>query len=163
MTEWMRQWILSVTCGAMIVSILQVVLPKSGIGAVGRLAGGLVLLAVTMTPLLTADMDTLEDYLEEYTLSTEELEETSENRERELLCRIIEEKLESYILDKVKEIGVECTVSVTCEWSEDGIPYPANAKIIHSGAERQLEQLAEKIEEDLGIPRKSQIYKRDGE
>ena len=106
MTELIRQWIIAVTCAAMLAAILQTLLPKAGTGAAGRLAGGLLLLIATVQPLLSLDYDSLAQSmtklrLEEYR-SDQELAEANSS----LLEELIEQETRSYILDKAEELGM---------------------------------------------------------
>lgn len=160
MTDLMRQWVLSVACGAMIVTILQALLPKNGIGAVGRLASGLVLLLVTVQPLIRLDAEEMAAALTGYRLTQQGYAEELNEMNRDILEKIIEEETEAYILDKAESIGIACQVTVIYEWSEDGIPYPAQAQIVSDASAEEEKRLSRILEADLGIPPEAQVYKR---
>lgn len=161
MTELLRQWILSVTCGAMLAALLQSFLPRGGgTEKAGRLAGGLVLLLAAVQPLIGLNEDMLTLSVTEYRLAesgyTEELEETN----RDFLKEIIEEQTEAYISDKAGELGVNCKVHITYEWGENEIPYPTEVRIrsaMDQEAERRMSRL---IEAELGVPADRQVYER---
>ena len=159
MTELIRQWIIAVTCAAMLAAILQTLLPKGGTGAAGRLAGGLLLLIATVQPLLSLDYDSLAQSmtklrLEEYR-SDQELAEANSS----LLEELIEQETRSYILDKAEELGMTCQVAVTCE----GIPFPKFVTVSGSFTQEQADALSQIIEADLAVPVQNQTYKGEVE
>jgi stage III sporulation protein AF len=132
-------------------------------GKAGRLVGGLVLMIATIQPLVSLDYDALAQSWAE--ISQTETGDTAslEQSNREVLKRIIEQQTEAYILDKAEELGVDCQVEVTYDWDEDGTAYPSRVRVISSAAQAELEQLADLMETELGIPRSCQIYERTAE
>lgn len=160
MTEWIRQWIIGITCGAMLCAVLQAFLPKGGLGKAGRLAGGLVLLIVTVQPLIGLDYDCLARTLTEYRLAESGYTGSLTEMSGSLLKEIIEEQTEAYILDKAEEIGFQCEAAVTYDWDETGVPYPSAVRIVSSATGEQEARLARVIEAELGVPAGSQVYER---
>ena len=163
MTELIRQWIIAVTCAAMLAAILHSLLPKGGTGAAGRLAGGLLLLIATVQPLLSLDYDSLAQSmtklrLEEYR-SDQELAEANSS----LLEELIEQETRSYILDKAEELGMTCQVAVTCELQDEGIPFPKFVTVSGSFTQEQTDALSQIIEADLAVPVQNQTYKGEVE
>ena len=163
MTELIRQWIISVTCAAMITAVIQPLLPKGGTGAAGRLAGGLLLLIATVQPLVGLDYDSLAQSMTQLRLeqstSSQELAEINSG----LLEELIEEQTQSYILDKAQELGVTCQVTVTCERRDEGIPFPRSVIVSGSFTQEQADRLSQIIEADLAIPADAQTYEREVE
>ncbi len=163
MTEFIRQWIISVTCAAMLAAVLQTLLPKGGAGAAGRLAGGLLLLIATVQPLVGLDYDSLAQALAqlrlEQSISSQELAELNSG----LLEELIEEQTQSYILDKAEELGMTCQVTVTCERQEEGLPIPSSVTVSGSFTQEQVDSLSQIIEADLAIPVYDQTYKGEVE
>ena len=163
MTELIRQWIIAVTCAAMLAAILQTLLPKGGTGAAGRLAGGLLLLIATVQPLLSLDYDSLAQSmtqlrLEEYR-SDQELAEANSS----LLEELIEQETRSYILDKAEELGVVCQVRVTA-WTESGdYPVPDGLEITGDLTQGEQAALTRVIAAELAIPAEQQYYVEDVE
>ena len=79
-------------------------------------------------------------------------------REKEKqLCRSIEERTAAYISDKAKTLGTEVSAEVKTTPSSEGIPVPVEAEI--AGA--YTRELAEYIEQDLGIPAERQVWCED--
>ena len=158
MMEWMRQWLLGVTCAAMLVGILRALLPKGGVGAAGRLAGGLLLMIATVQPLLALDPDALAQRLTQLRLEqaaqTQQLEEFG----GDLLEELIEEQTQAYILDKAEELGMDCQVEVTCRRQEEGVPVPDRVRVSGTFTGAQRDRLSQIIETDLAIPEEAQSY-----
>ena len=141
MTELIRQWIISVTCAAMLTAVIQTLLPKGGTGAAGRLAGGLLLLIATVQPLVGLDYDSLAQSMTQLRLG----------------------QTQSYILDKAQELGMTCQVTVTCERRDEGIPFPRAVTVSGSFTQEQADRLSQIIEADLAIPADAQTYEREVE
>jgi stage III sporulation protein AF len=163
MTDMMRQWITSITCAAILTAVLQAFLPQNGLGKAGRLVGSLVLMIATIQPLVSLDYDALAQSWAE--IGQTEAGDTAslEQSNRGVLKRIIEQQTAAYILDKAEELGVDCQVEVTYAWDENGTAYPSQASITSSAAQAELEQLADWMETELGIPRSCQMYERTAE
>ena len=65
---------------------------------------------------------------------------------------IIEEKCETYILDKAELNNIEIKgVSVLADWSTDGFWYPCSAEIILTQGNQEKDTLAYYINSELGI------------
>lgn len=155
----MRQWILTITCGAALLSILQVMLPKNGVGTVGRFAGGLVLLWLTVQPLVGLDAEELAASLAEWDLTARQSEEELTELHHELLEKLIEQKTAAYIQDKASSMGIECGVTVTYEWVNDETPRLVGVEVVSSDPALAKEHLSAIVEEELGISAEGQIYR----
>ena len=129
MMELLRQWLVGITCAAMIVALADSLTPSGTVRKIGRMAGGLLLLVAVVQPVLHVDFSVL-------AASAVQIE-----------------------LDKAEALGVPCKrVTVTCTVGEDGVPYPSAVSITGApgGEERRL--LARIIEADLAIPEECQTY-----
>lgn len=160
MMDWMRQWILGVTCAAVLCALLQAFLPKGGLEKAGRLVGALVLLIATVQPLAGLDYASLAETLAQYRLAQSDAAAEAAEMSGEVLKTIIEQQAAAYILDKAEELGFQCEADVVCADGESGVPYPASVRIVSSADEEQQRRLAQIIEADLGIPADSQSYER---
>ena len=75
---------------------------------------------------------------------------------------VIEERYESYIMDKAKMLGVELIdAEVTAEWSMDGFWLPSSVQIICAD-EQTRRTLSGVIEAELGIPAERQQWSCNG-
>ena len=130
MMELLRQWLVGVTCAAMIIALADSLTPSGTVRKVGKLVGGLVLLLAVLQPVLTFDYSAMAiaatDYQAAFGAYDLELEETN----LDLMKTIIAERTGAYILDKAEALGVPCErVTVTCTVGEDGVPYPSAVSI----------------------------------
>ena len=68
----------------------------------------------------------------------------------------IKQRTESYILEKARSLGTEVTVEVTLSTEE--MPVPIGVTLTGSISPYAKEQLAQMMEQELGINRKEQIW-----
>lgn len=159
MTGRVGEWILSVTCCGIIVSIVQSLLPAGMWKRIGMLAGGLLLITTVVDPLVDLEVEDLEDYLMGFSAQQEELGENLSDGSRELLEKLITEEYRTYILNSAEELGIFCDVSVSCEITNEGIPLPSAVVIVGSMQPEQREKLTSIIESELGVAEEAQIYR----
>lgn len=158
MTEAVKSWICSILGAALVLGILEAAAPKGPVRSVARLAAGLVLVVVVFAPLaewmpgwITG---AVREELESVTAFSPELEET----DKSYLETIMSQRAAEYIVSQAQALGVSLEASVTCSWTEEGLPVPAAAALRGevSGETRQV--LNEIIQEDLGIPAEQITY-----
>lgn len=158
MMELMRQWLLGVTCTALVLAIADSLAPEGNVKKVCRLAGGLALLAAAMGPLLRIDEGSLSRAISEYQITVQNYEKELEEKNVLLYQTIIEEQTAAYIVDKAEELGISCQAEVTFAYDEDGMPCPWEVTAWGSWTEEQCGQLMGLVETDLGIPSQRQHY-----
>ena len=158
MMNFMREWILSIVCGAMILSVLQVVAPKNAVGTVGKIAGGLMMLWLIVQPLMGLDTEKLADLLAERDLVFQKNEAELTEIHHESLEMIIESEIEAYIQDKAISMGIECEVNAVYEWRSEEEPVPISVEVISADPAEAKAQVSSLIEEMLGISAEKQIY-----
>ena len=151
MTEAVRNWILSILAAALLLSILEAASPKGPVRSVVRLAAGLVLFLVVVSPLAAGLPDWitggLSEELASVTAFSEDLEETNES----YLETIMSQRASEYIVTQAEEMGLSLTASVTCAWTEEGLPVPTEAVLRGDVPEQARETLTSVIQEQLGI------------
>ena len=129
---------------------------------VGKLVCGLALLSAVLSPLASLDLDSGRQWLEDYLASldgrTAELEETVNSQ----MKGIIEGEYAAYIVDKAAQLGLTCTAQVECQADEDGLFLPVRTRVSGLLSEAGRTQLAQAIQEDLGVPPEGQIYIEEG-
>ena len=160
MTELIRSWLLGITCAAMALALTEQLIPEGSVKRVCRLAGGLVMILVAISPILKADGLVL-SVLTQYEADSGQVESELTRQQEILYEAIIEEKTEAYISDKAKELGITCRVKVTVAWNE-GIPQPHTVVLYGIREQAQMELLGEVIDAELGIPRSLQFYEENG-
>lgn len=157
MTELIRNWLLGVTCAAMVLALAETLAPEGSVKRVCRLAGGLVLLLAAVAPVVNLDEVELSQLTRGYKIETEEYGEELTRQQEILYESIIAEECAAYILDKAEALGMDCGVEVTVAWN-DGVPQPHTVIITGIWTEQQQAELSGIIEADLGIGRALQYY-----
>ena len=159
MMELLRQWLTGVTCAAIIVALADSLMAGGTARKIGRLAGGLLLLAAVVKPVLEVDLAAL-------SASVVQLEVESvpaaEEAGLDLMKSIIGEETGAYILDKAAQLDIPCTgVEVLCQTGENGLPYPAEVTVW--GVQNQEDQavLAQMVEGELAIPVQNQTFESE--
>lgn len=159
----MQQWITGVTAAAIIGALAQSLMPEGGAKSAGRLVAGLLVLLAVVKPAAELDVTALSGALAEYHLrsaaDTDTLTETNEA----LVKMIIEERIAAYISDKAQELGIACTVRVTCRYGEDGTVWPGSAVITGELTGEERSRLARLLEAELAIGQENQTFERMAE
>lgn len=158
--ELLRQWLTGVTCAAIIVALADSLMAGGTVRRIGRLAGGLLLLAAVVKPVLEVDLTVLS--AASLRLEAEAVP-AAEEAGLDLMKSIIGEETGAYILDKAAELGISCQeVRVTCSVEENGVPYPASVVLVGDLTEEEQARLSRRIEADLAIPAERQSYEKGG-
>ena len=161
MLDIIRQWLLGITCAALVAGLAESLTPPGAVRKVGRLTGGLVLLIAMLHPLLALDQDALTRALTEYRLELSTYSDELEEENQSLMKGIIEERSNAYIQDKAEQMGIECQISV--EVGEEGEwPVPESVTVFGSLTEEQRAELTQAIEVDFAIPAERQSYQSGG-
>ena len=157
MMELLRQWLVGVTCAAMIIALADSLTPSGTVRKVGKLVGGLVLLLAVLQPVLTFDYSAMAiaatDYQAAFGSYDLELEET----DLDLMKTIIAERTGAYILDKAAQQGIACQVTVQAA-GEGEWPVPETVTVQGTLTGEQREALERQIEADFAIPVQRQFY-----
>ena len=158
--ELLRQWLTGVICAAIIVALADSLMAGGTVRRIGRLAGGLLLLAAVVKPVLEVDLNVLS--AASLRLEAEAVP-AAEEAGLDLMKSIIGEETGAYILDKAAELGISCQeVRVTCAVEENGVPYPASVVLVGDLTEEEQARLSRRIEADLAIPAERQSYEKGG-
>ena len=161
MMELLRQWLTGITCAAIIVALADSLAARGTVRRIGRLAGGLLLLAAVVKPVLEVDLTALSSA----NLRLEmEAVLAAEEAGQDLMKSIIGRETGAYILDKAAELGLPCReVQVLCAVGENGMPYPESVVVTGPMSREEQALLARRIEADLAIPAERQSYRDGGE
>ena len=155
--EGLGQYALSVISAAVILSILQSLVPKSsGSGMLIRLIGGIFLTFTVLKPIsdvnLTAVLEIPWDYAAQGDYFAAQGSETSYDQ----LTAIIKQQCEAYILDKAQSCNAQLEVAVTL--TQDDIPRPASVTLSGSISPYHRQVLQRWLEEDMGIQGENQLW-----
>lgn len=155
MMEALGRWLLSVSAAALLVSVVQALIPEGGLRRTASFTGGLLLLAVLLRPAVDLDLSSLSLGLEAWTEQVEQRQSELEQQQTNALAEGIAERTAAYISDKAAALGLRVTVRVETETGEDGIPIPAAVEV--DGP--RSDALSAYIAEELGIPVQRQVWK----
>ncbi len=160
MTDWIRNWILSLTATALFCAISLTVIPKGRAAGVLRLICGIAMALALFAPLVSLDLSAYTNELNAFSEIYREVTSQAETQAESLYRGIIEEESAAYIWDKAECCGVAlASVSVSAEWddlTENWLPYAASICI---ASDTDPAELSASIETDLGIPAERQEWK----
>ena len=158
--ELIRNWLVGVTCAAMIAALADGLMPPGTVRKIGKLTGGLVLLLAVLNPLLKLDTTALTRSLTEYKLDLSGYSEELQEENEDLMKAIIAEQSAAYIVDKAAELGMECDVTVEVG-GEGDYPIPETVTVRGNLTVAQREKLTRQIEADFAIPAEWQYYESE--
>lgn len=158
MMDWVKNWIISVTCVSILLAAVQCLMPPGGVKRVGQLTGGLLMLLAAASPLLELDLAELSLSLTELRMEQSGSSALLELENTRLVKEIIAEQTAAYIADKAMELGADCAVEVTYEYSEDGMAYPVAVTVTGPLTSEQRAELERWLEAELAVPREDQSY-----
>ena len=157
MMEVVRGYLLRLTAGAFLSAGLLALIPKGTSKKAAAVLCGLVMLLLALTPLAQLDYDALSEAISRLELEKEEARTGIEIRNQELVTRIISGRVQAYILDKARAMGLEAEVTVTVHL-EDRYPVPWAVTIRGSPTGQQKSALETEIQDALGIPPERQEW-----
>lgn len=158
--EKFRTWLLGITAAAMVLALVDSLMPEGAVKRVGKLAGGLVLILVIIQPVLGLDYQTLAAALMNYRFETEEYSNALELENERLQKIIIEDRTGAYIQDRAVGLDIDCTVTVRCHAGDDGVFYPHSVLVQGDLTEDQIHTMTKVIEGEVAIPPENQQYER---
>lgn len=156
----LKQWIIGITCAALIGALAEALAPPGRVKSAGRLAVGLLLLLAVVKPLGVLDYSVLAGALAEYRPDGTACEAALEEKSGAVLKAVIEERTDAYILDKAKTLGMDCTAEVTYYYGPDGEVRPEAVVVRGEFTEDQQGELSRALEGELGIPAQQQSFER---
>ena len=157
MLELIRQWLVGITCAAMITALAEGLSPPGAVRKIGRFTGGLVLLIAVLKPIAAVDGQALSRALAEYRLDLSTYSTRLEEENSALMKSIIEEQSAAYIVDKAEQLGLSCQVKVEADASGQW-PIPWTVTVIGPLEGTEREALIRQIQADFGIPAERQFY-----
>lgn len=145
--ELVRQWLLGITCAALLAAVVDALMPKGAVKQVGKVVCGLVLLCAVLRPLTGNEI--VWDTTALHRQSTQQL--NPEQGGERMLKTLIERECGAYIVDKAAEQGVTCQAQVECEAGQQGVWLPSRVKISGQAQERERNSLCAVICREFGI------------
>lgn len=154
-----RQWLLGVTATALVLALAETLAPEGSVKKVCKLAGGLALLLAAVGPALgLLDGGWITQAVDNWRSRSQSCEQELEDQRDQFYLSIIEEETAAYVMDKARELGLDCEAEVTYGYDEDGAPCPREVAARGTWTEKQREALTRLLEEELGVPAQRQYY-----
>lgn len=157
--EGVREYLLSVTAGAMLCGILGSLIGEKGsLSGLYRLISGLFLCFVVISPLADISVTDLTDFAGDILFEGDAATQEGEEAQEQMLRQIITDETRAYIMDKARSYGTEIQVDVTL--TEDSPPVPKGCTIRGNVSPYVRQQLKKILVTDLGIPEEGQLWIR---
>lgn len=157
--EGVREYLLSVTAGAMLCGILGSLIGEKGsLSGLYRLISGLFLCFVVISPLADISVSEINDFAGNILSEGDAAAREGEEAQGQMLRQIITDEIRAYIMDKARSYGTEIQVDVTL--SEDSPPVPEGCTIRGNVSPYVRQQLKKILITDLGIPEEGQLWIR---
>ena len=150
MMDALRAWLSGVCCAALLVTLVQRLLPKGKLKNLASLTGGLILLLTVLRPLGVGRSWSWDASAFQAKVEARQAELEAERQAR--LAAIIAEEAEAYIWEKGEALGLEAPADVEVR-EADGVLLPWRAELGCPYDEALSRAVAE-----LGIPRERQRY-----
>lgn len=157
MTAAVRGYLLSITAAALLLALVQALLPQGAARRTAAMVGGLLILLTVLSPLAKLDYDSLAKSIAQLQMETETMRTGIEVGSRDLMAGIIKQRCETYILDKAGQMGLTLEVEITLSEGVD-YPYPVSVTLRGAATEAQKRTLTAYITENLGIPAERQEW-----
>lgn len=158
--EWLRRWLLSMTCAAMIAALANALCPEGFPKKLTRMAGGLLLLLAALGPVRRLDENALGDALAKYRAQQSGYTQAMTGQE-ETIKSIIARETAAYISDKAAALGIQDPqVWVECRLTPEGFPAPQSVRVRGSGADSAWQALSKAITADFALDEQAQTFER---
>lgn len=161
--EWMKSWLLTITCAAMIAALADALCPDGFPRKLTRSVGGLLLLVAVLGPLKQLDRMDLSGVLAKYRAEYSGYTETFAVQNQDAMKAIIARETGAYISDKAAKLGIEnCRVDVECRLTEEGFPAPERVYVEGVGSQEAWTALSRAITTDFALDGEHQTLERNG-
>lgn len=156
--EAVRQYLLSVTAAAIVCSIINRVIGKTGTyAAIVKLITGLFLVFTVILPFAKLQITDLSAYMDSLSVDADQVVMDGQQTARDAVTEIIKAEAEAYILDKAA--ALDLTVEAEVIVSDTDIPQPCAVTLRGSASPYAKQRLQQLIANDLGIPEEKQTWK----
>lgn len=158
--EWMRSWLFSIVCAAMVAAVADALSPKGFPKQLARYAGGLLVLLVVLGPVKQLNSNAIGDAMADLRGRYSGTEVFAQQNEA-VTKAIIAQETAAYISDKAAGLGItQCRVEVRCRVTDEGFPAPESVRVEGCGDERAWRELSRAITADFAIEQEAQTLER---
>ena len=153
-----RNWLIAVTCAALIAAVAQAAMPEGSIKQVGKLLCGMVILLAVVRPAMGVQISNAVCSLRQMQDLTQWQRAQLQESNGAMLKSLIERECSAYISDKAAENEIRCQVQVSSHPGEGGTWVPWTVQITGDLTQIQRSTLARIIQQELDIPSDRQQY-----
>ncbi len=155
--EWIRNYLLSIICAAVLCGIVTSLLGKKGTpAAVGKLLCGVFLSFTILKPWASVQLEAVGEYLTAFSQDAQWAVENGENFAADSATELIKQKCQAYILDKAAAMNASVQAQVILDPEP---PYAPRSVILTGDASPYVrQQLQQMITQDLAIPKEAQTW-----
>ena len=151
------QYLLSIIASAIICGLVNSLLEKNKtMASISKLLTGLVLLLTMLRPLIHINVTNIFAFSQSMHTDAQEMIENAQSISDTKQSEIIKSKTEQYIIENANALGADITVRVELDNSNHNIP--CGVKISGMVSPYVRTKLAQKIVDELGIPREAQTW-----
>ena len=158
--ETVRSYLISLVAVCMIAVLASVLVHGSPINKFVRFIGGILVLLVAVSPLLSVDTEKLSERLKEICEANSFDTSAVEEKTHSVLSEHIKKTTETYIENKAAELGAAIQAEVTL--TNDEYPVPHKVRILGTLTAEQISSLAAYLTDSLGIAPENQEWKLYG-
>lgn len=152
------QYLLSITAAALIVSISNTLVGKSGfIGSIMKLISGLVLTMVIIAPWTSFRLDDMSQLYSYVEADASEVVQQGQLTAQSQISAHIKQRTQAYILDKASILGLDLTVDV--KLTNDSPPSISQITIVGRAAPYAMQRLIDLVKNDLAVTEECLIWK----
>lgn len=153
MIETLREWTFGLVAAAMLLSMLNVLLPKHVFQGIGRITSGMILMLVLLRPVLGLRWEDLSGKFCDYELQIDRQIEAYTMDNQQQMEDIIEQQLSAYVWETAAQMGLDCEAEVETQLRDD-VPYPVSVTLYTD----YNETLSDRIFRELGITPERQYW-----
>ena len=138
---------------AMLLSVMNTLLPKRIFRGIGQVTGGLILMLVLLQPVLGVQWEDFSEKYRDYEQQIDQQIETYTKDNQQQMEDIIERELNAYVWETAAQMGLDCEAEVETQ-IRDGVPYPVSITLYTD----YNEALSDRIFRELGIAPEQQQW-----
>ena len=153
----MRDYILSIVASGIICAITNSLLSsKTATGKIIKMLSGILVCITVISPVTKISFSHIENYFDDLSLKADQYVSDGTDEAERYMSAIIKSQTEAYILDKAKNMGLDISVEVELDESNNSVP----CGITINGAVSPYikEVMADYIESRIGITRENQTW-----
>ncbi len=158
MMETIRQYLLSIICACVMVTIVKAFIgDKAPSAGIIKLIAGAFLIFTVVAPVVRMQFEDLQDYYIGVSEDAQKVVGQGEAMSQQACQAIIKEQLETYILDKADSLGLDLEIDIS--FPDISEMSPDEIMILGNASPYGRKTLQTFLTEEIGIPEDKQIWR----